>query len=284
VLMGLGVLLCVQLVLRGGLRLWPLGVVLGLAFLTKLSAYPLAGLAALALLLVARRERWTLALLARRGLELFGPALVLGALWWGRNLAVYGRLDFLGLQRHDAVVGQLRTTEALALWGTAGYVQRFFQTTFQSFWGQFGWMGVVMDRRVYWALLVFTLALVIGLVGAVVAWRRSAVALMPARRDALVLVTVALLLAVAVYLYYNLSFVQFQGRYLYPALPLIGVGVGVALRQWVRWALRLVRVGSASLRAAMAWLLPLAPIALLAALAVFALYRFIVPQLALPPG
>ncbi len=293
VLMALGLLLCLRLVLadeKTQKRWWPLGVVLGLAFLTKLSAYPLAGLAALALLLVARRERWPLAKLVRRGVELFGPAIVLGGLWWGRNLVVYGGLDFLGMQRHDAVVvGQLRTSEALALWGSSGYLQRFFQTTFQSFWGQFGWMGVVMDRRVYLALLVFTAGLVIGLVGAVVAWRpalgllgRVAQPLPPARRDALALAAVAVLLAVAVYLYYNLSFVQFQGRYLYPALPLIAVGVALALRQWTLWALALVRVGGEAGRAAAAWLLPLTPIALLAALAVFALYRFIIPQLALP--
>ncbi len=287
-LMALGLWLCVRQVLALETRLrrwWPLGVVLGLAFVTKLSAYPLAGLVALTLLLVARRERWPVAQLVRSGAAGFAPAVVLGGLWWGRNLAVYGGLDFLGLQQHDAVVqGQLRTSEALALWGPADYAQRFIQTTFQSFWGQFGWMGVVMDQRVYLALLVFTGAIVIGLVGALIAWRHSHAPLTPAGRDALTLVSVALLLAVAVYLYYNLTYVQFQGRYLYPALPLIAIGVAVALRQWTRGALALVSVGSETLRAAAAWLLPLAPIALLAALAVFALYRFIIPQLALPPG
>lgn len=288
-LMALGLWLCVRQVLTSVAsaarprRTWPLGVVLGLAFVTKLSAYPLAGLVALTLLLVARRERWPLARLVKNGAALFGPALVLGGLWWGRNLAVYGGLDFLGLQRHDAVVvGQLRTSEALALWGVNDYAQRFIQTTFQSFWGQFGWMGVVMDQRVYLALLVFTVAIGVGLVGALISWRRARTPLDAAGRDALTLVSVALLLAVAVYLYYNLTFVQFQGRYLYPALPLLALGVAVALRQWTMWALALVRVGSEAWRAAAAWLLPFTPIVMLAALAVFALYRFIIPQLALP--
>jgi hypothetical protein len=60
------------------------------------------------------------------------------------------------------------------------------------------------------------------------------------------------------------------------------VGVALALRQWAEWLLRVARFGSERLRAAALWLLPLAPIGLLALLAVFALYRFIVPQLALP--
>lgn len=286
VVMALGVLLCLRLILstepdKG--RWWPLGVALGVAFLTKLSAYPLAGLAGFALLLVARRARWPLPTLLRAGAALFVPALVLGGAWWVRNLVVYGGLDFLGMRRHDAVVqGQLRTSEALAHWGVADYAQRFLQTTFQSFWGMFGWMGVVMDQRVYLALLVFTVGLVIGLAGAAFARWRSGAALALPRRDALAFSVAAVLLAVAVYLYYNLTFVQFQGRYLYPALPLIALGVALALRQWAEWVLQLLRFGSERLRAAALWLLPLAPIGLLALLAVFALYRFIVPQLVLP--
>ncbi|MCC7358817.1 MAG: glycosyltransferase family 39 protein [Anaerolineales bacterium] len=286
VVMALGVLLCLQRVLAEDTnegRWWPLGVVLGVAFLTKLSTYPLAGLAGFALLLVARRARRPLPTLLRRGAEVLAPALAFGGVWWGRNLVVYGGFDFLGMRRHDAVVqGQLRTSEALAHWGVPDYLQRFFQTTFQSFWGMFGWMGVVMDQRVYLALLVFTLGLVVGLAGAVLVRRRSGAALNLPRRDALAFCAAVVLLAGAVYLYYNLTFVQFQGRYLYPALPLIALGAALALRQWAEWALRLVRLGGERLRAAALWLLPLAPIALLALLAVFALYRFILPQLALP--
>ncbi|MCC6189004.1 MAG: glycosyltransferase family 39 protein [Anaerolineales bacterium] len=266
---------------------WRLGVVLGLGFLTKLSTYPLAGLMGVTLLLLARRERWAPRRLAGAAAQVFVPAVLLGSLWWGRNLAVYGGLDCLGLQRHDeVVVGQLRTGDALAVWGTAGYIQRFLQTTFQSFWGQFGWMGVVMDRRVYWALLAFTLLVVTGLVGAFARRRRTG--LSPAQRDAAVLAVVAVLLALAVYLYYNLTFVQFQGRYLYPALPLLAVGTAIGLRGWAQWmsasAARLGRRWGARPRRMVVELLALAPIALLAALAFFALFGFIVPQLALYPG
>ncbi|MEP7356711.1 MAG: glycosyltransferase family 39 protein, partial [Anaerolineales bacterium] len=57
---GLGLWLSVRLLLRPPAAAWRegwlLGVVLGLAFLTKLSAYPLAGIIAVALLLAARRD------------------------------------------------------------------------------------------------------------------------------------------------------------------------------------------------------------------------------------
>ena len=261
-------------------RFWVLGLVLGLAFLTKLSAYPLAALLGFVLLLLARREAWPFSQLLRAGLQLYVPALLIGGLWWARNLAVYGGVDFLAMQRHDEVVqGQLRTAEGLALWGVGGYTQRFLQTTFQSFWGQFGWMGVVMDWRVYWALLLFTVVLVIGAAGALRRFWRLRASLPRPRRDVAAFLTVAVLLTVAVYLYYNLSFVQHQGRYLYPALPILALGAAVALRQWAGWLLpplRLSRVWADAGRSALA----LAPIALMAALAVFALVRFIVPQLA----
>lgn len=282
--MALGLLLSVRALLGapGSRRYGVLGLLLGVAFVTKLSAYPLAALVGLALLLLARRERWTLAEFVRAAAQVYGPALVIGGVWWARNLAVYGGLDFLAMQRHDAIVdGQLRTTDALAGWGAVGYLRSFFTTTFQSFWGQFGWMGVVMDRRVYWLLLVFTLGVVAGGVGVLITRRRAGATLSRSRYDVAVLLTVALLLAVAVYLYYNLSFVQFQGRYLYPALPVLALGVAYALRQWAAWLVGLARAAfpRAAWAEAALLALPLVPIALLALLAVFALYRFIIPQL-----
>ena len=286
VLIVLGLWLVVRLVLAPPARAWregwALGVVLGLGFLTKLTAYPLAGLIAAALLLVARRQAWSPRRLVGAAFQVYLPAIALGSLWWLRNIAVYGGLDFLATARHDSVVvGQLRTSEALALWGPGRYAQRFIQTTFQSFWGQFGWMGVVMDQRVYLALLVFSAGLLLGLAGTAVDYWRSGQRLRPEQADLTVVLAFALVLAVAVYLYYNLTFVQFQGRYLYPALPIIALGAALALRQWARWLTAWLRPQHPAVRQWAAWALPLVPIGLMAALDVFALYRFIIPALTL---
>src|SRR5205085_5960570 len=113
---------------------------------------------------------------------------LLGSVWWVRNIVVYGGLDFLAAARHDSiVVGQFRTSQALTQWGLSLYVRNFFQTTFQSFWGQFGWMGVVMDQRVYLALLLYTAGLLLGLFRAAAAFRRAGRRLRPQQRDVLVL-------------------------------------------------------------------------------------------------
>jgi 4-amino-4-deoxy-L-arabinose transferase-like glycosyltransferase len=282
-LYGLGVWLAVRLVLAGQPARLPFvlpGILLGLAFLTKLSAYPLAAVFGVAVLLLARREAWPARRLLRAAAQLFVPALLLGGLWWARNLVIYGGGDFLAMGRHDAiVVGQLRTAAALAEWGTASYARSFARTTFQSFWGQFGWMGVVMDQRVYLALLGYSLMLAAGFGGALLGLGRTNRRVPRERFDALVLLALVALLAVGVYLYYNLSLVQFQGRYLYPALPVVGLAAACGLRQWAAWLVAPLRFLSPAARSVALALLPLAPVALMSLLAVFALYRFIIPAL-----
>ncbi|MCA9979200.1 MAG: glycosyltransferase family 39 protein, partial [Anaerolineales bacterium] len=127
-----------------------LGIVLGLAFLTKVTAYLMAPVIFLVLFYhyIWRPERrWQL--LVRSSLLVFVPAGLIGSLWWGRNLLVYGWPDFLGIAAHDAVViGQPTTAVWLAQYGPVYVLNAFVQTTFQSFWGQFGWMAVPMPRWV----------------------------------------------------------------------------------------------------------------------------------------
>src|SRR5690606_26490930 len=130
-----------------------------------------------------------------------------------RNLAVYGGVDILGKGAHDRiVVGQLRTADWVAQLGAGPAVRQFAVTTFQSFWGQFGWMGVVMDRWVYATLALFVLIVAVGLL---LAWlQRQGDA--SGREQALILLaTVACTLIL--FLSYNLTFAQQQGRYLFPA-------------------------------------------------------------------
>ena len=247
---------------------WAAGVVLGLAFLTKVWAYVLAPAA---LVLVGwrwQRAGWRTA--AGRAAQIFLPALLIGALYWGRNWFVCGPLDFVCGQWHNQVVlGQPRTTEWLARYGWSGYLEQFTRTTFQSFWGQFGWMGVVMDQRVYAALLAFTLALAAGLG---LAWARRRASLTPAQRAGLaVLATVAAVTA-GLYLYYNATFVQFQGRYLFVALVPLGLAAAVSLQAWGDLAQTLAR-------RPIAGLVPLGALLALAALCLLALYRFILPAL-----
>jgi 4-amino-4-deoxy-L-arabinose transferase-like glycosyltransferase len=206
------------------------GVLLGLGLVTKATVYVAIPLALLALIIKQRQPT----ALARHALALFSPALLVATPWYARNVAVYGWPDLLGLRNHAAVVvGQLRTADYLADVGWPAYVQNFTTTSFHSFWGQFGWMAVPMAG---WAYLAVGLLSALAVAGwGLALWKRE-----PITRNtnglsqaALILVGTWLLLTVVMYGYYNISLVQFQGRYLFPALVPIGL-----LATWgLRWAL-----------------------------------------------
>ena len=261
--------------LRGARRVRPLtlGVLAGIALITKTTIYFLAGIVVLAVLLRWRRERWPPRTAAAHLAAVILPALLIGGVWWARNLDTYGGTDFAGLDRHDAVtVGQLRTDEYIenTLGGSEWqYVKNLVRTTFHSFWGQFGWMAVPLPGTVYRALWVITLGLLAG--AAIYAWReRLPRALDGPGRDALIVFAIVILLVSAAFLLYNRSFVQFQGRYLYPALVPLALGVAAGLRGWA---------GLVFGRRALADWLPLAAIGALALFALYALETYLVPNL-----
>ena len=217
-------------------RLWlTIGLLLGLGFLTKGTVYLMAPVIGLALLWhywgdwrTFWQASWRAAL----------PAFLLGALWWGRNIAIYGGLDILGKAAHDAVVvGQPRTAEWITQLGLGGTIQRFLQTTFNSFWGQFGWMTLPMNHPgwLYPLLKLFTTLIIIGLIIYTYQHSSRPSTLVP-RPSSLSfrLLFITFLLTLALHIGYNFTFVQHQGRYLFPALVPIGVGMAVGLGMWGR--------------------------------------------------
>jgi hypothetical protein len=238
-----------------------LGGLVGLALLTKTTIYFLGGIAVVTVLLRWRRERWPWQVAARQLVAVLVPALILGGVWWARNLSTYGGLDFTGLDRHDEVtVGQPRTAEYIdeVYGGSFGrYLEAFLATTFRSFWGQFGWMALIMPRWAYAAFALFSLGVLAG-AALYVRQARWPGALSGPQRDGLVLLALTLGFVLAAYLLYNVTFVQFQGRYLYPALIPLALLVAIGLAGWAQ-PLPAVARG-------------LAPVVLMFALAAFSLY------------
>jgi hypothetical protein len=177
------------------------------------------------------------------------PAVALALPWWLRNMALYGGADFLGLGRHDQVVaGQLRTAEFVAEHGAGQLVHDLAVTSFRSFWGQFGWMGVLLDVRIYQALAILSAVALAGLaIWAIRTWRQREI--FPRWQWAaggLLLATG--LFTLASYLWYNTQFVQHQGRYLFPALLPISLAMAVgwreALRRELAWPLAALLLAS----------------------------------------
>jgi uncharacterized membrane protein len=191
-----------------------LGLVLGLGFLTKATVYLMAPVLGVVLLW----QYWrTWQRLFQAGVLLFAPAFMLGAIWWVRNIVVYGGLDILGKAAHDAVVvGQPRTVDWIGLYGLDGTLLRFFQTTFNSFWGQFGWMAVPMNqpRAIYLLLLALVVAAVLGLL--LYRFTTTQVPVQFRSRLPVLILWLVFLLTAAIHVGYNVTFVQHQGRYLFP--------------------------------------------------------------------
>jgi 4-amino-4-deoxy-L-arabinose transferase-like glycosyltransferase len=212
-----------------------LGATLGLGLLTKASVYYTAGPVVLAaLILHARRHTADTGMKALPGQMalVFIPALTLGALWWIRNLSVYGGFDVLGLARHNmVVVGQPTTAEWIAKYGVAGMLGTGLTTTFHSFWGQFGWMAVPMPDSTYLILGLISLVAVASWMGWLVeGWKVKGGRMKEPSPQAIIL-ALLVLLTLGGFIWYNFTFVQYQGRYLFPALIPIGVVFSIGLDQ-----------------------------------------------------
>ncbi len=218
------------------------GVLVGLALLTKAGVYIVLPLALIAVWLKFFRPtppdtdrvgkyRLDVRPALRAAAALLLPALLLGLPWFMRNALVYGSLDVLGLGRHGrVVVGQPRTTEWIAEHGWVKLSGIFLGTTFRSFWAKFGWMAVPIDARIYTALRLLTILVLLGLVFRFVdAWEAR-----QRPSSAALLLTCSGLLTLATYLGYNLTFYQAQGRYLFPALIPLGIGWSFGLREILR--------------------------------------------------
>ncbi len=249
-------------------RPWPIGLLMGIAFLTKTTAYVAAGVAVGAVVMRWRREAKTLGWAVEQLAWMVAPALFLAAPWFVRNGLIYGWGDPLGLARHNAVVeGQPRAWEWLATYGWGGLFRRMARTTFQSFWGQFGWMAVPLPPRIYQILLLASALLAAGFIAWLIRERRSQSTSSLSLSRCLLLALSAALTFTA-FAWYNLTFVQHQGRYLFPALIPLATAAALGLETPAKMAPRHLRP----------WAL-LAFFAALAAFDIYCLFKIILPNL-----
>jgi 4-amino-4-deoxy-L-arabinose transferase-like glycosyltransferase len=211
-----------------------LGLLVALALLTKTTIYaPVLVSALVAVAARARQRGWQGSL--RRLVTVYGLGLLLSSWWFIRNALTYGGLDLFAWHRHDSIVaGQPTTAQWIADYGLTTTVKDFVAVSFHSFWAQFGWMGVLIDSRLYLLLAVVSAAVVVGFL--LWLWRiaRNPALLRGFQRWSLLLLLLVFVLVAAAHVSYNLKFVQHQGRYLFPALVPIGLAFALGLSEWVR--------------------------------------------------
>lgn len=221
-----------------------LGVLVGLAALTKITtlvAFPLVALAA-ALHWLQHRKSVGVGRDLRSLVIVYSTALVVWGWWVIRNIVTYGLADPLALGINQKVVAQPLTGPL-----NQAAVARFGSITFDSFWAQFGWMGIPVPQ-VYPALTLLCLLALLGLGAALVRALRNGLT-DEVRQKAPVMVLAAawpglVFLADA---QYNLTFIQAQGRYLFPAIGGFGLFFMLGLSRLAGPRLAGVTVALASL-------------------------------------
>lgn len=228
-----------------------LGGLVGGALITKTLAWIVLPMAGITVMLRWRQERKLIGGVSHnKGGTLWKNAATVGTIvllfivpWFTRNTLTYGAWDVMGLQIHDEIaVGQPRTDAEIEQRGVGGTITNGIQTTFNSFWGQFGWMKAPLQSHEYQILWGFHLLATVG--WGILIWRglryRTG---SPFRADTLLLFGVWVLVNLGLLIYYNLEFVQYQGRYLFSALIPIafflmtGMGAVVPLRwRMIPWS------------------------------------------------
>jgi hypothetical protein len=189
-----------------------LGLLVGLAALTKVSGLGLLGLVGLTLLWMgARRHSWRTAIL---GNALVGLSVSASAGWWyWRNFRLYG--DWTGTQNMVTMMG------ARPVIPTTGQLIAEIPGLLRSFWGLFGYFSVPMPTAVYWGLNVLLAAGLSGLLISLVSARQQAIP--PRLRQTWPILVLWLVIMAAGFIRWTLRTPATQGRLLFPALAALAV-------------------------------------------------------------
>ncbi len=107
---------------------------------------------------------------------------------------------------------------------TLSYIVGLIPLTHSSFWGHFGWMNLPLPPLI---LAILDAVGLVGLAGAGWNLATQAKSIEYQQRKALTLLLMAILFVFLFFLLFNLTTIQPQGRYFYPAISAIGLFVGL---------------------------------------------------------
>lgn len=223
-----------------------LGLLLGLALLTKLSALGLVAVAGVALLIVAWRQpdvRARARTFVTGGLAIAIPALALSGWWYWRNWLLY----------HDPLAWNVWQANILLRVAPAGWRTIFgeLESLERSFWGLFGWLNLSYPAWVYGVLRGLEIALALGWLLALAGWLAARVrarnakigganakqahgADLTLRPSLLLLCLLWLALLIFSWLRFMVIAPAAQGRYFFPAAPTLALLFVIALRPYQR--------------------------------------------------
>lgn len=204
-------LLLIQLIkgARTPSRLILTGSILGLAFLSKLTALGLAPLVVGVLLHCSQRS---LRVFFRSCMLVFTPALVIAGWWYVRNWLLYE--DALGLSAMLRLVGERQAS--------LGDIMAEMGPTNLSFWATFGWSNILASPWVYGFFQALALLSIPGLIVFLTRQRR----VRSPHKDQTALLAVLLawtLIVTALLIRWLQTTAGSQGRLLFPAISALSI-------------------------------------------------------------
>jgi len=186
-----------------------LGLLGGLAALSKISGLGLLALAGLTLLAEGLRQKSWRATVGYPALA-GAVALAVAGWWYARNLSLYG--DWSGTQIMVQMMG------ARPVPPTAAQLLSEVPGLARSFWGLFGYFSVPMPAAVYTLLNLLLVAGAAGWLKIAAAGKRRAQFIPPGLRAAWPVLLGWLLILLAGFIQWTLRTPATQGRLLFPAL------------------------------------------------------------------
>ncbi|MDW8064012.1 MAG: hypothetical protein RMK32_00080 [Anaerolineae bacterium] len=209
-----------------GFRLILLGLILGMAALSKLSGLVLWIFTPGALVLLWNRHRWSRWSLLQAFAVIYGLAGLISGWWFARNFILYG--DPTGLNVMLEIFGRRSPPRTLA------ELLSEIRGLIWSFWGVWGWFNIVADPPVYLFLELWGGLSVMGAIFAGArAWRQPDRELRALWAGALGYTGLVLL---GLLRWTSLTSAS-QGRLLFPAIGPIAWMLWAGWEYWVRrWA------------------------------------------------
>lgn len=219
-------LACVRLLRdeKGLSRRWGiiLGVLYGLALMSKFNLAAIAGLIEAAVIYVAwRKKQWRLWL--EVNLLIAGLTLLIAGWWFVRNQILYG--EPTGVQRLTELWGVRNPAES---WGVAIFELPY---AWSSLWGRFGYGQVPLPDGIYKGLWWVTAVAFTGLLLPLI--RRQKEELRQSGIPLLFLLLTVGLFFTVLFSYLLISPAGPMGRFFFPALPSLAILIFYGLSRWL---------------------------------------------------
>jgi 4-amino-4-deoxy-L-arabinose transferase-like glycosyltransferase len=195
------------------------GLFLGLGIFTKLIVFPLLlGMLPILVYSYMMNEK-VRSIIAKSGLSMMILAVLTSSGFFIRNMLIYGELfgTRMVMRTDGAALVHVRS---LFDWY---FIYPFLPGLFVSFVGALGLLTLLLPIPVY---LFYAAVMLSAIIGLLMSWSRNI-----QDRAKIIFAMLFVVLSFASMIYFNLKIESFQGRYLFPVLPLMAILIMIGLRE-----------------------------------------------------